>query len=285
MIVINYVYILDSMSKLPKFKFHLAGKLVPALVVVIVLMAFALGAMWGKLQGASGPAPAAGTTTQTTQAAPAAPVQPKVALADIKSLFNGNYIQFGDANRKLLFVEVADPSCPYCHVAGGLNPQLNAQVGSQFKLVSDGGSYIAPVVEMHKLVDAGKASFVWIYSPGHGNGEMGTKALYCAADLGKFWEVHDKLMTSAGYDLLNTKVLNDKTKSGEIASFLAGAVDTAKLKSCLDSGKYDQRLSSDQAQAAKLGVNGTPGFFINETNFAGAYSWKDMQPVADAALK
>lgn len=72
MIVINYVYILDSMPKLPKFKLHLAGKLVPALVVVIVVMAFALGAMWGKLQGVSGPVPSAGPTNQAGSAQPVA---------------------------------------------------------------------------------------------------------------------------------------------------------------------------------------------------------------------
>lgn len=65
MIVINYVYILDSMPNLSKLKLHLAGKLVPALVVVIVLMAFALGAMWGKLQGVNG------TVVPTNQARPA----------------------------------------------------------------------------------------------------------------------------------------------------------------------------------------------------------------------
>lgn len=59
---------MDSMPNLPKFKLNLAGKLVPALVVVIVLMAFALGAMWGKLQGVNG------TVVPTNQAGPAQPV-------------------------------------------------------------------------------------------------------------------------------------------------------------------------------------------------------------------
>lgn len=76
-----------------------------------------------------------------------------------------------------------------------------------------GGTYVAPVPEMKRLVDEGKAAFVFIYTNGHGNGEMGTKAMYCAHEKGNFWPVHDKLMSSEGYGLLNDVVKNDKTKS------------------------------------------------------------------------
>ena len=194
---------------------------------------------------------------------------------------------FGNKNSKNLIVEVADPSCPYCHIAGGHNPELNKQAGSQFLLESDGGSYIPPVPKIKELVDSGKAAFVWIYTPGHGNGEMGTKALYCANEKGKFWQVHDLLMNSKGYELLNGAdikgapttgpiVKNDKTKSGELASFLAGVLNPSEMKKCLDSGKYDSKLAQDTSVASALGVHGTPGFFVNTTNFSGAYSWKDM---------
>ena len=77
MIVINYLYILNSMLNLPKLKLNLAGKLIPALVVVIVLMAFALGAMWGKLQGVNG------TGVPTNQAGSAQPA----AVGKYKSFY------------------------------------------------------------------------------------------------------------------------------------------------------------------------------------------------------
>jgi protein-disulfide isomerase len=216
---------------------------------------------------------------QASQAPQAAqPQAPAISIEDIKGLFaNDKNLIFGDKNSKNLLVEVADPSCPYCHVAGGHNGSLNKQMGDRFTLVSDGGTYVAPVPEMKKLVDEGKAGFVYIYSPGHGNGEMGTKALYCANEKDKFWQVHDKLMTAEGYDLLNNQIKNDKTKSQELANFLQDAVNSVDMKTCLDSGKYDGKLTEDTATATKLGVNGTPGFFINTTNFGGAYSWKDMQ--------
>ena len=255
------------------------------LVILLIIASFLLGSLWTKVQyleqspktTTAGTTAGTANTAQTQQPVAAQPQKPSISLNTIKALFNDKNITFGDKNSKNLFVEVADPSCPYCHVAAGLNSTLNNQLGPQFKLEKDGGTYIAPVLKMKELVDSGKAAMVWIYTRGHGNGEMGTKALYCANEKGKFWPVHDKLMTNEGYDMVNNTVKNDKAKSGELSDFLADVFDRSDLKKCLDSGKYDAKISEDVAQASNLGVNGTPGFFINTTNFAGAYSWKDMQ--------
>lgn len=124
-----------------------------------------------------------------------------VTVAQIKDLWNKDLVKFGDADKKVLFVEVGDPSCPYCHAATGLDNTVSKQVG--LTLVSDGGTYIAPVPEMRKLIDNGQASFVYVYYPGHGNGEMGMKAMYCANEQGKFWQVHDLIMSNSGYALMN----------------------------------------------------------------------------------
>ncbi len=273
------------MLKLPKFpKINQPQeKIVPGLVIAVVVMSFVMGIMWEKirtLQGGYIPT----TTTATTQAAPAAG-QATVTLDQIKAAFNKSVIKFGKDSQKLVVLEIGDPSCPYCHVAGGLDPEINKQMGGQFILKADGGTYVAPVAEIHKLVNSGKAAFAYIYTPGHGNGEMAMKALYCAQEQGKFWQAHDLLMTNAGYNLQNTTVKNDKNQSQAVADFLKSAVNPSNLKSCLDSGKYDAQLTADTSLAGSLGVSGTPGFFLNSTLFAGAYSWTDMQTVADSALK
>jgi len=252
------------------------------LVVVLVVASFFMGSLWTKVQmlekgGVAAPQP-------TTAAAAQQPAQPTVTLAQVKDAFNKSYIKFGDTKGKLTFVEISDPSCPYCHIAGGMDNTLNNQSG-QFKLVADGGTYVAPVPEMKKLVDSGKASFALIYYPGHGNGEMGEKALYCGFEQGKFWEVNDLIMNNDGYNMLNNTVKNDKTQSGALAQFLSSVVDPTTMKTCLDSGKYDTQLATDQKLAVNLGVQGTPGFFVNATSFAGAYNFTDMQSAVDAALK
>jgi len=266
----------------------LLERFVPILLVASIALAFFVGVLWQKVSNIES-GNVAGTqataTDKVTDSKQQAVEKANVTIDQVKDLFKQDLIKFGDADRKVLFVEIADPSCPYCHVAAGKNPQLNAQAGDRFKLESDGGSYLAPVTEMKKLVDSGKASFVYIYQNGHGAGEMAQKAMYCAYEMGKFWEVHDLLMSSDGYSLINNTVKNDKTKSQDLADFLKPVVDSTKLKECLDGGKYDERIAKDIALAKSIGVSGTPGFFVNTTNFAGAYGWADMKPAVDAALQ
>lgn len=279
--------LVENSSKENKSYIELSHSSVYFFAVLLLGMTFVTGYLFGK----SNTKPIQANTGAVQQVQPQAqqqaqqqPAQPQISLDTIKGLFAKNVVKFGNADSKLLMVEVADPSCPYCHIAAGVNTEIGAQAGPQFKLASQGGTYVAPVPEMKKLVDQGKAAFVWIYTRGHGNGELATKALYCAFDQGKFWQAHDLLLSAKGYDLQNNQIKNDATKSQQLADFLATAVDKNKLKSCLDSGKYDTRLSEDSSLASSLGVNGTPGFFLNTTNFAGAYSWTDMKSAADAAL-
>jgi len=273
----NITISLPRLSSLNLFKLNLSTTL---LLLFVFAAGLIIGSLYTKIQyleknGTAAPA-AAAPAQPAQQGAQPAPVT--VTLDQIKALFTDKNITFGDVkSAKNLIVEVADPSCPFCHVAAGKNPQLNTEMGSQFTLVADGGTYLAPVPEIKKLVDSGKAAFVFLYTPGHGNGEMGTKALYCAYETDDFWPVHDKLMTNEGYDLLNETVKNDKEKSGELAEFLSDATDSVTLKTCLDSGKYDEKLQEDVAAASSIGATATPGFFINEKAFSGAYSWTDMQ--------
>ena len=260
-----------------------AGLFQSVLLFIVVVGAFFMGSLWTKVQilekggiaATAGTQPAAQEATQQRKAA---------TLDEVKSAFDKGVIKFGKSNSKLLLVEVADPSCPYCSIAAGHNPALNKEAGGQFVMVADGGSYVPPVLEFEKLVKSGKASLVYLYTPGHGNGEMGVKAMYCAFEKDKFWEVHDKLMTAGGYDLLNNVVKNDKAKSAELSQFLASVFDANEMKSCLDSGKYDGTPAEETAIARSLGVSGTPGFYINAQLFPGAYNYTDMESAVQSAL-
>ena len=272
----------ETLKKLPKPNYNVI------LVIFLVAAAFLIGRLSAQVEYLKGGGNVAATPTAAPQQQQQAPT---VTLDQVKTLVDSKKnIAFGDKNKKLIFIEFSDPSCPYCHIAAGKNLELNKQVDEQsgrkqFTVVADGGTYIAPVPEMKKLVDSGKAAFVWLYANGHGNGEMATKALYCAYEKGRFWPVHDTLMTKTGYDLINNTVKNDKTKSGELSAFLKGAMSENDLKNCLDSGKYDGRAAEDQTLATSMGFSGTPHFFVNTTPFVGAYSFKDMQSAVDAALK
>lgn len=242
------------------------------MVILLVVGSYFLGFYKAKTEFLEKSANTVAAVAQPAQAAE--PAAKPVDLAQVDNLFKDeNTIVLGSRDAKIKFVEFSDASCPFCHVAAGLNPQLSKQMNPQFTPVADGGSYVPPVQEIRKLVEAGKAALAWIYTPGHGNGELGTIALYCANEQGKFWEAHDKLMSNAGYTLMNDKVKNDRTKFGDVASLMNGVLDTAKLKSCLDSKKYEGHVSSDPQIAQEFGYGATPTFFINDKVVEGASSW------------
>lgn len=253
-------------------------KSTPILVVLLVIAAFAIGSMWTKIQYLQNPTqPASVKTTAGEAQQPTQPAAPTVSLDKVKAQFADGFIRFGKADSKIIFTEISDPSCPFCHFAAGKNPEL-AKTSSRFITVANGGTYVAPVEEMKKLVQAGKASFVWLYANGHGNGELGTQALYCAFEKNKFWEVHDILMSNAGYEAMNTA----KVDAAGMAALLAPVVD---VKDCLSSGKYAQNITRDQQIAQTLGFQGTPHFLINTTPFGGAMDYKSgMEPLVKTLL-
>jgi len=249
-------------------------------IIVLVVVGFGVGFILPNLKKDD-------TSKQNTTQTPVnngSTDTPIVGMDTVKKAFSDATIKFGDDSKKVIFIEVSDPSCPYCQIAGGYNNELNSSAGERFKLVEDGGTYAAPGKEMRKLVESGDAAFAMVYKNGHGAGEMGMKALYCAFELDKFWEVKELIFSSEGYDLMNNEVKNNLSKSGIVANFLASVVDKDKMVSCLDSGKYSDTLAKDSGIAKSLGVSGTPGFFVNEHNYAGAYSFEEMEPVVNAAL-
>lgn len=260
-------------------------KLSPVLLVLSIILAFMVGLLYQKIVGLKKGTPKV-AGEQTAAPNPNAPKQVNVTVDQIRDLFDKDVIKIGDKDSKLIFVEVSDPSCPFCAIASGKNSELNNSAsGGRFKLVEDGGEYIAPVPEMEKLVKAGKAAYIYMYLNGHGSGEMAAKALYCANDQGKYWEVHNLIMSAKGHKLITNTVRNDPEKSGELASFLKSVVDSGKLQECLDSGKYDKVLEDNETLARSLGISGTPGFFVNDKSFKGAYSYADMEDLVESILK
>lgn len=249
------------------------------LVLLLAVIVFA-GYLFIKVQNLEKTVKTNATQAATGQQQPAQ----KITLDQVKALFKSGFMYFGNTDKKVLLVEVTDPSCPFCHVAGGLDPETSKSINTQFQYKDDGGSYVPPVPEMRKLVDQGKASMVFLYSPGHGNGEIAAQALYCAYAQGKFWQVHDKLMSGDGYNVINNQVLNDKTKIPILVNFLSDAIDSNYLSSCLTSGKYSDALKRDEQVSQALGYQGTPYFIINTTPYAGAYPWSQMSSSVNQAL-
>lgn len=254
------------------------------MVALLVVGSYFLGVYKTKTEFLEKNANTVAAVTQPAQTE--APVAKPLDMTKVDGLFqNKENIILGNADAKLRFVELSDASCPFCHVAAGLNPELAKQMNPRFVSVADGGTYVPPVQEIRKLVEAGKAALAWFYTPGHGNGELGTLALYCANEQGKFWEAHDKLMSMEGYSLMNDKIKNDRTKFAEIVNLLGGNLDAGKLRSCLDSKKYEVRILTDPQLASEMGYGATPTFFVGDKVVEGASSWEDgFKSLVDSLL-
>lgn len=237
--------------------------------------------------GTMAAAPAAAVVAAPAAAAPAAAAAaaPTVTKDAIKNLWKSEaVVKMGNADAKVLLVEVSDPSCPFCQIASGGDPEYNKTIsGGKFKLVADGGTYVSPVQEFKKLATSGQASYVWMYKTGHGNGKIAAEILYCSNEQGKFWEAHDALTSKEGYNTVENVVKNDRAQSNKLVALLAG-VDKGAVQACVDAKKHEATVTAAEALAGTLGVRGTPGFFVNQKNYAGAYSYTDIKPEVDAAL-
>jgi protein-disulfide isomerase len=92
---------------------------------------------------------------------------------------------------------------------------------------------------------------------------------------GKFWEMHDKIFASQ--------------KDLAPATFERYAkelnLDVEKFKKDVASSEVKSRISSDQSEAGKLGVTGTPGFFVNGRFLSGAQPFASFKRLIDEELK
>ena len=145
----------------------------------------------------------------------------------------------GSPSAKVTVVEVSDYHCPYCrrHMQQTA-PQLEAD-------------FIAP----------GKVRYVFIDYPIeqlHPEAFKAHEAANCAGDQGKFWEMHNKLFEQPTRDL---GLLVSQAESL--------GLDSAKLRACLDSGKYAKPVRESVARMQQLGVDSTPTFLLGVTPAAG----------------
>ena len=90
--------------------------------------------------------------------------------------------------------------------------------------------------------------------------EVATQAAWCAGEQGKFWEFHRYALSDArsyGIDLAAPlERLSDFAKDLNL--------DITALKSCVESGRMQDRMKADKAYGQQLQVNSTPTMFIND---------------------
>jgi protein-disulfide isomerase len=110
-------------------------------------------------------------------------------------------------------------------------------------------------------------------SQSHPNASPAALAARCANDQGKYWLFHDRLFS--GKALSNAYYESIATELG---------IDLAKWRSCMTSNKYNAQIEADYNYGAKLGINGTPTFFINGVAMIGAQPFAAFKQLIDQEL-
>jgi protein-disulfide isomerase len=101
--------------------------------------------------------------------------------------------------------------------------------------------------------------------------EVATQAAWCAGEQGKFWDFH-RLLYSRQVEWY--RLSNPLNRLLEWAQELH--LDTAALKSCVQSGRMKQLIEADKDYGRSLQVHSTPTLFINEQRIVGAHSEADL---------
>ena len=160
---------------------------------------------------------------------------------------------WGPIDAPVTIVEFSDFQCPFCSRVIPTLKQIEESYGDKVRLVFR-------QFPLHRL---------------HPQAQKAAEASLCADDQGKFWEMHDAMFA----DQRGLAVDSLKAKAAELE------LDTATFDECLDSGKYAERIETDLAEGAAVGVTGTPAMFINGRFLSGAVPYEQIAAVIDQELE
>ena len=171
----------------------------------------------------------------------------------------------GDASARVVLVEMSDFECPFC--------------GRHFRQT-------APLIDRDYVVSGKiRQAFVNLPLTIHRNAFTAAEAGACAADQGKFWEMHDRLFS------------NQRQLFAPMLPTYATAVgvNADQFRACLDTHRHADDVRNDIAMAQRAGATATPTFFIGMLDpktlnvsvtdrIVGAKPYAVFQQALDAAL-
>lgn len=192
-----------------------------------------------------------------------------VIAASLTALGQGKFIgvdddpSIGDATAKVTIIEFGDYQCPSCRMFWrDVEPRLKKD-----------------------YIDTGKVKIVFRDFPIvqlHPEAAVAANAAQCAADQGKYWQMHDKIFReqdNRGEDVIRFKVADLKKWGKDLG------LETAAFDACVDSARYKDEVAKDYTDGSNVGIQGTPTFFINGRVVAGPQPYSVFRKVIDEELK
>lgn len=157
----------------------------------------------------------------------------------------------GPADAPVTIVQFAEYQCPYC---GKARESLD-EVAKNYP---------------------GKVKFVFRDFPlgFHDRAIPAAVAANCAEKQGKYWQVHDALMS-------NQRALEDADLERVARE---AKLDIEKWQACRKDPAMEAEIKKDMEDGTKAGVSGTPAFFINGVFLNGAQPYERFKAVIDREL-
>ncbi len=182
--------------------------------------------------------------------------QKQVSTQDILTVAEDDYVK-GAENASVTLIEYLDFECEVCRKYFPLIKQLQDDFPNDLKIVR----------RYYPL-------------PGHKNGLPSALAVEAAARQGKYEDMHDLLFTEQ--QKWGEKKFADPEIFEEYAQQLG--LDMAKYKEDVDSQLVKDRVRRDMNAGTKLGVTGTPTFFLNGEKIENPKTYEDFKILIQAAV-
>jgi protein-disulfide isomerase len=156
----------------------------------------------------------------------------------------------GPADALVTIIEFADYECPYCEKAAGPLDEIAADYDEDVR-----------VIYKHYPL------------PGHPKAAPAARAAWAAAQQGKFWEMHAWLFAN------KAELANLESKVDSLG------MDRSKFMTDMTSPAASAALDGDRLAGGKVGVRGTPAFFVNGHRYAGMKSAPQWRAIVEAELE
>jgi protein-disulfide isomerase len=176
------------------------------------------------------------------------PDSTRQSLAEYCDSSDGNCVGYGDEAAPITLVEVSDFGCPHCRAF------------HQEK---------APTL-MERYVDTGDVR--WLFVPYALRAETvpASNAALCANEQGQYVEFADALF--------NTEPAEQAlTRNGFIAAAEEVGLDIDSFTTCLEDGRYNRVVTTNQEAARRAGVSATPSFFVNDVIIRGNVPMEEFE--------
>ncbi len=132
-----------------------------------------------------------------------------------------------------------------------------------------------------KYIDTGKITLTFRHFPipSHQNAQKAAEAAECAGKQGKFGAYHDVLFANGKPDGAGLAVSDLKKYAKNLG------LDEGGFNKCLDNGETVALVQKDLTDGQKMGVSGTPTFFIGGEKIVGAQPFSVFEQKIENILK